>query len=261
MWRLFLLEYETEPNNDMAHADRICFENIYIGQLFSPYEEDWYTFTISTPSRIGINFITTATPADAGCDKGTTTVGTWKVDIRNSDNNALMSRHNIDCVFDNGIWETGVVPPGTYYVVVYCPRLGTGDNFLSDFYYLSVVSNFYFPCGDREKLVNSASLYQEASAYQLRVPIVDTTPYLWVDFQYAPIPGASLMFRLSDSGVLTNLDGYRSCNLSSLSLVDGNYVLHIPIVILNGVSYRVDLIYVPTTDGQIWFMLSGAWLN
>jgi len=255
------LEYETEPNNDKDQADRICFDYMYLSQLFSPYDEDWYTFTITEPSRIGVNFITTAAPADASCDSGTTTVGTWKVDIRDLENNVLMSRHNIDCIFDNGIWETGVVPQGTYYVVVYCPRLGGGDYYLSDSYYMSVFNDFYFPCLDKDKQANSASLAQKASTYQLRVPIINTAPYFWADFQYDPIPGTTLMFRLSDLGVLTNLNNYRYCNLSILSLVGGNYVLHIPQLIYDGVSYRADLIYVPTTDGQIWFMLSGFWAN
>ena len=172
------LEYETEPNNDMAHADGICFYYEYLGQIENPYLEDWYTFTLTTNSRIGINFVTTASPADAGCDSGTTTVGTWKVDIRDSDNNILMSRHNIDCIFDNGIWATGVVPPGTYYVVVYCPRLGSGDIYLADDYYLSVFNNFYFPCGDSDKLVNAATLSQESSVYQMHVPILYPAPYV-----------------------------------------------------------------------------------
>ena len=255
------LEYETEPNDSMPHADGICFDNVFLSQLYSPYEEDWYTFTVSLPSRIGINFITTAAPADANCDSGTTTVGTWKVDIRDLDNNVLMSYHNIDCIFDNGIWETGVIPPGTYYVVVYCPRLGDGDYYLSDPYYMAVFNNFYFPCGDKDKLANSASLSLDTSAYRLHVPIIDTSPHLWVDLQYDPAFGTGLMFRLTDFGVLTNLNDFRSCNQSTLSLVDGNYVLHIPVLILNGVSYRVDLTYVPTQDGSIWFMPSGVWLN
>ena len=255
------LEYETEPNNDKDHADKIGFDYMYLSQLFSPYDEDWYTFTITDSSRIGVNFITTAAPADAKCDSGTTTVGTWKVDIRDLENNVLMSRHNIDCTFDNGTWETGVIPPGDYCIVVYCPRLGTGDNYLSDSYYMSVFNDFYFPCSKNDKLVNSASLTQKASTYQLRVPIINTTPYLWADLQYDPIPGTTLMFRLSDLGVLKSLDNYKYCNLSILSLVGGNYVLHIPELIYDGVSYRADLTYVPTTDGQIWFMLSGAWLN
>lgn len=254
------LEYETEPNNEMSKADGICFDRVYLSQLFSPYDEDWYTFTIALPSRIGINFITTAAPADAGCDSGTTTVGTWKVDIRDKDNNILMSYHNIDCIFDNGIWETGVMPPGTYYIVVYCPRLG-GMEYLSDLYYMAVFNNFYFPCGDRDKLVNLASLALEGSTYRLHVPIIDMNPYVWADFQYDPVQGTGLMFRLSDAGVLTNLDEYRACNMANLSLVDGNYVLHVPVVMLNGISYRVELTYVPTTDAQMWFMLSGAWLN
>jgi hypothetical protein len=259
--QIVTLEYETEPNNDMVQSDQICFDNVYLSQLFSPYEEDWYTFTIKESSRIGINFITTAAPADAGCEGGTTTVGTWKVDIRDKDNNMLMSFHNIDCIFDNGIWETGVVPPGTYYVVVYCPRLGSGDIYLSDPYYMRVFNNFYFPCTENDRLVNSASLTQKDSAYHLHVPLINAAPYLWADLQYDPISAAGLMFRLTNYAEITDIDKYSSCNMSILSLLDGNYVLHIPVLMLDGISYRVDLTYVPSTDGLIWFMLSGYWLN
>ena len=255
------LEYETEPNNDMAHADVACFNSVYLAQLFSPYEEDWYTFTITTPSRIGINFITTAIPVIAGDCVDSTTVGTYRVDIRDGDNNVLMSYQNVDCSLDNGIWETGVVPSGKYYIVVFCPRLPDNSHYLSSVYYLAVFDNFYLPCGKSDKLTNAASLSPDASAYQLHVPIIDPAPYFWADLQYDPIPGTSQMFRVTDYGLLANLDAYRACNLSTLSLVDGNYVLHIPMVVFDGVSYRVDLTYVPTTDGQIWFMLSGVWLN
>jgi hypothetical protein len=255
------LELETELNDNMTQADIICFDNMYLGQLKNPYEEDWYTFTVTTPSRIGINFITTAAPADANCDSGTTTVGTWKVDIRDSNNEPLMSRHNIDCVFDNGVWDAGVVPPGTYYVVVYCPRLGDGDIYLSDDYYLSVYNDFYFPCGSSDRMMNSASLSLESSAYQMHVPIIDPSPYLWVDFQYDPVQSLGLMFRVTDFGAIANLNDYRSCNMSTLSQFEGNYVLHVPVLVYNDVSYRADLTYIPTTDGQIWFMLTGAWLN
>jgi hypothetical protein len=255
------LEYESEPNNDMSQADRICFNNVFLSQLYSPYEEDWYTFTITQPSRIGINFITTAIPKIAGDCKTSTTVGTYRVDIRDKDNNMLMSFQNVDCSLDNGIWETGVVPVGTYYVVVFCPRLPDNSHYLSSPYYLAVFNNYYFPCGNKDKLVNSASLSLESSAYHLYVPIIDATPLLWVDLLYDPNPATSLMFRVNNYGVLTNLNDFKSCNLSSLSLVDDNYVLHIPVLIINGVSYRVDLTYVSTTDGQIWFMLSGFWYN
>jgi adhesin/invasin len=256
-----LLEYETEPNNDMAQADKICFSSVFLGQLSSPYEEDWYTFTITESSRIGINFITTAIPKIAGDCKDSTTVGTYRIDIRDGDNNILMSYQNVDCSLDNGIWETGVIPAGKYYVVVFCPRLADNSHYLSTPYYLAVYNNLYYPCGASDKLVNSAALAQKSSAYQLHLPIIDPVPYLWADFQYDPIPSTSLMFKLTNYGVLTNLDGYRACNLSTLSLTDGNYVLHIPLLIFNDVSYRADLIYMPTTDGQIWFMLSGFWAN
>jgi len=255
------LEYETEPNNDMAHADGICFNNVFLSQLSSPYEEDWYTFTISQPSRITINFITTAIPAIATqCDKGISTMGTYRVDIRDVDNNVLMSYQNVDCSLNNGTWETGVVPIGTYYIVVFCPRTPDNSHYLSTPYYLAVFDNFYFPCGDSDKLVNSASLSLKNSAYHLNVPIVDMDPYFWVDFLYDSAQATSLMFKMVNSGGLS-LDDYKSCNLSTLSLVDGNYILHVPAMIFDGVSYRVDLTYVPTTDGLVWFMLSGAWLN
>jgi hypothetical protein len=248
-------------NNDMAHADGICFNNVFLSQLFSPYDEDWYTFTISNPSRISINFITTAIPKIAGDCTSSTTVGTYRVDIRDMDNNILMSYQNVDCTLNNGIWETGVVNPGTYYVVVFCPRLPDNTHFLSSPYYLAVFDDFYFPCGDSDKLMNSASLSLENSAYHLYVPIVDMNPFIWVDFQYDPTSATSLMFKVVNGGVLKNLDGYKSCNLSTLPLVDGNYVLHIPVLIFDDVSYRVDMTYVPTTDGLMWFMLSGVWLN
>ncbi|MCX5882747.1 MAG: hypothetical protein NTU74_13375, partial [Deltaproteobacteria bacterium] len=259
--RIVQLEYESEPNNDVAHADVICFNHVYLSQLSSPYDEDWYTFTITTSSRIGINFITTAIPVIAGDCSKSTTVGTYRVDIRDGDNNVLMSYQNVDCSLDNGIWETGVVQSGKYYIVVFCPRLPDNSHYLSSPYYLAVFDNFYLPCGNSNNLMNLASLSPEASTYQLHVPIIDTTPNIWADLQYDPIPGAAMMFRLSDAGVLANLNGYSYCNQSFLSQVGGNFLLHIPEVIYDGVSYRADLTYVPTTDGQIWFMLSAAWLN
>jgi hypothetical protein len=256
-----LLEYETEPNNDMDQADEICFGKVFLSQLSSPYEEDWYTFTITEPSRIGINFIATAIPKIAGDCEDSTTVGTYRIDIRDRDNNVLMSYQNVDCSLDNGLWETGVIPAGNYYVVVFCPRLADSSHYLSSPYYIVVYNDLYFPCGVSDKLVNSAALSQKSSAYQLHLPIIDPVPYLWADFQYDPIQSTSLMFKLTNYGVLTNLEGYRACNLSTLSMIDGNYVLYIPLLIFDGVSYRADLIYVPTTDGLIWFMLSGFWAN
>jgi hypothetical protein len=271
------VELESEPNNDMVHADKCLFNNVFIGQLFSPYDEDWYKFTITSPSRVSINFITTAIPADAGCAAGTTTTGTWKVDIRDSNNETLMSYRNIDCIHDNGIWETGVMLPGTYYVVVYCPRLGTGNYYLDDPYYLAVMNSFNSPCGESDQLVNAASMTLEGSVYQLNVPMIDMSPtdpyipYFGVDFQYDPVPATGLMmFRLTNIGQPENF--FRSCNMSTLlhkvdwklaewNLDDNNYVLHIPVVIFDGVSYRAELTQVPSPDGQLWFKVTGVWFN
>ena len=107
----------------------------------------------------------------------------------------------------------------------------------------------------------SLSLTLTDSAYHLFAPILNTNPNLWVDFQYDPAPSTNMMFKLTNSGETTNPDGYKVCQPSTLSLTDTNYILHIPELIFDGISYRVDLTYVPTTDGLIWFMLSGAWAN
>ncbi len=255
------LEFETEPNNDKEHADAICFGNVYLSQLFSPYEEDWYAFTITNSSRISINFLTTAIPKIAGDCKESTTVGTYRVDIRDRDNNILMSYQNIDCSLDNGIWETGVVPAGSYYIVVYCPRLPDNGHYLSSQYYLAVFNELYGPCDGKNKLVNSASLSQDAADYQLHIPIINSTAFVWVDLLYDPIPEIGLLFRLINYGEIENLDAYSSCNMSTLFKVEEKFILHIPQMTFNGVSYQVDLNYVPTTDGKIWFALSGVWLN
>jgi adhesin/invasin len=255
------LEFETEPNNDMEHADAICFGNVYMSQLFSPYEEDWYYFTIKEPQRISINFLTTAIPEIAGDCKDSTTVGTYRVDIRDRDNNILMSYQNIDCSLDNGIWETGVVPAGTYYIAVYCPRLPDNGHYLSTRYYMAVFNELYRPCDGSDRLVNSASLSQDASAFNLHIPIIGSTSYFWVDLEYDPVPEIGLVFRLKNYGDIEDLDSYRSCNMATLFKGENNYILHIPNVMYKGVSYQTDLAYVPTTDGKIWFSISGIWLN
>jgi hypothetical protein len=107
----------------------------------------------------------------------------------------------------------------------------------------------------------AASLSQTVSANRLFVPIVNTNPCLWLDFQYEPDATMNPMFRLINYGQTETLSNYSTCQLSTLSLIDSNYILQIPELIFDDISYRVDLTYVPTTDGLIWFMLSGVWAN
>ena len=107
----------------------------------------------------------------------------------------------------------------------------------------------------------AAALSLTDSAYHLFVPLLNTTPNLWVDFQYDPDSTMNPMFRLTNYGEPANLSDFSACQPSTLSLVDSNYILHIPELIFNGFSYRVNLTYVPSTDGLIWFMLSGVWTN
>jgi hypothetical protein len=93
-------------------------------------------------------------------------------------------------------------------------------------------------------------------AYHLFVPIVNTNPDLWLDLQHDPNSTTKMMFRLINSGGASIPSDYSTCRPSTLSLIGSDYLLHIPELIFEGLSYRVDLTYVPTQDGQIWFMLS-----
>jgi hypothetical protein len=107
----------------------------------------------------------------------------------------------------------------------------------------------------------AASLSLTDSTYHLFVPIVNSNPNLWIDFLYIPDASTNPMFRLINFGEPVNLGDFSACQPSTLSLVNSNYVLHIPELIFGGFSYRVDLTQVPTTDGLIWFMLSGVSAN
>ncbi len=104
----------------------------------------------------------------------------------------------------------------------------------------------------------AASLSLTGSTYHLFVPIINTNPNLWGDFLYDPAVSTTQV-RLTNFGETTNPDGCEISQSSTLTLVDSNYILHIPEVIFDGISYRIDMTYVPTTDGLIWFMLSGVW--
>jgi len=147
---IYSVQYETEPNNFPDEADAMCLDVAFNGQLASPYDEDWYGLTIQGNTRIFINFVTTAIPQGAGCD-GTSTVGTYRVDVRDANNNVLISYQNIDCDFDNGLWETGIQYTGNYYIVVYCPRLPSNAHYLSTPYYLTVGTSPFALCGDFNK--------------------------------------------------------------------------------------------------------------
>lgn len=136
--RIVNLRYELEPNNEMTSANWLTFGDAFSAQLASPYDVDWYVFNMTQVGKIKINFISTAIPKGAGCEEGTSTVGTYRIDIRDSENNIVMSYQNIDCDLDNGYWEAGIRSPGTYYVVVYCPRLPDTSHYLSSTYYISL---------------------------------------------------------------------------------------------------------------------------
>lgn len=132
------MQYELEPNDEMQGANWITFGDAFSAQLASPYDVDWYVFDMTQVGTIKINFITTAIPEGAGCEGKTSTVGTYRVDVRNAENNIIMSYQNVDCNLDNGYWKTGIKRPGMYYIVVYCPRLPSNAHYLSTPYYISL---------------------------------------------------------------------------------------------------------------------------
>ncbi len=53
-------------------------------------------------------------------------------------------------------------------------------------------------------------------------------------------------------------EGFQNCEVAILTPEPG---LHLPVVFYAGLSFWVDLRYVPTTDGQIWFVLTDYGLN
>jgi len=108
----------------------------------------------------------------------------------------------------------------------------------------------------------AASLSRTGSTYHLFVPIVNTNPNLWGEFQYDPTVSTT-MVRLTNFGETTNLDGYKDCQPSTLTWVDSNNILHIPDAIFDfdGKSYRIDMTYVPTLDGPKWFTLGDVLEN
>lgn len=135
------MEYETEPNDSSTQADQIIFNHPYYAQLASPYDQDWYKFSIDSISQVSINFITTAIPEGAGCE-GTTTIGTYRIDVRNSSGQTLASYQNVDCNYNNGIWHVGFNNPGTYFIVVFCPRQPDTSHYLSSPYYLTTLLGY-----------------------------------------------------------------------------------------------------------------------
>jgi len=88
----------------------------------------------------------------------------------------------------------------------------------------------------------------------LQIPMINLGgTYLWGDLLCESAVDGNLMCRVTDYGAAN--PSFSSCQDAALT-TDMN--VHIPTVIYDNSSYQADFVYVPTTDGQMWFKLVGA---
>lgn len=91
----------------------------------------------------------------------------------------------------------------------------------------------------------------------VHIPIlIYNSSYFWADLQYN---SSNSTLALSNAGAISgDTSAYSNCISSTMS---SGFKLHIPSLNLNGVSYWLDLQYTPTTDGLVWFAITGAGAN
>ena len=109
---------ETEPNNDMDHADSLVSGESIIGQLSSESDEDWFSITTSGAAVINASFhIDTAHNFEH-----------WDISIKDASGNALAS---VSCCADNNETElrAAVTEPGTYYIIITYYNLYSDDTY------------------------------------------------------------------------------------------------------------------------------------
>lgn len=115
-----------------------------------------------------------------------------------------------------------------------------------------------------QKNVNKCSNYTQtgntcaatlSANLKLHVPILTYNGQTYaVDFQYSPESD----FTLTSVSALSDPSTFSSCVPSTLTY---DFMLHIPVIMYNEVSYKVDLTYVPATDNSVRFKLTGATVN
>jgi len=93
------------------------------------------------------------------------------------------------------------------------------------------------------KLLHIPALSFSGNLYLLDIEYVSTTDgFIW--FKYTNISASTV----SDCG-----------NPASLFVDDSSkYILRVPLIFLGTTSFWLDLVYVPTTDGLIWFKVTNA---
>lgn len=92
--------------------------------------------------------------------------------------------------------------------------------------------------------------------YYLNVPVINfNNVFLKATFVYSPTSDGIVWFKLTGSGDVSDLSPYNNCQASTLSAA---YVLHIPEIVLNNISYTADLQYVPGSGNDILFKVISA---
>lgn len=92
-----------------------------------------------------------------------------------------------------------------------------------------------------------------SSSLVVHIPIVTYGgSNYWADLQYN---SADSTLSVSNAGLISNASSYSSC-MASASTLSSDLKLHIPVVILNGLSYWIDLQYVNSV-----FVITGSGAN
>ncbi|MBI5640918.1 MAG: hypothetical protein HZA17_10880 [Nitrospirae bacterium] len=97
------------------------------------------------------------------------------------------------------------------------------------------------------------------SNFSLDLPIVNVSgTNLFADLQYVPGTTSDIMLKLTDYGTITDSGSFSGCQASTLTFDGSNFKLHVPLARYSNSGFTLDLQYVPSTDGQIWFRLTSV---
>lgn len=90
----------------------------------------------------------------------------------------------------------------------------------------------------------------------LNVPVINfNNAFFKVTLVYTPTSDGIVWFKVTASGELQDTSPFNNCQASTLSAA---YVLHIPELVFNNISYSVDLQYVPGSGNDILFKIISA---
>jgi Photosynthesis system II assembly factor YCF48 len=92
----------------------------------------------------------------------------------------------------------------------------------------------------------------------LHIPVIafDGTD-LWADESCGSATDGTVLCRVTGYGEANPAD-FKNCQAATLS---AEFDLHVPATIYSNISYEAEFEYLPTSDGQIWFKLTGGAKN